>query len=181
MAQDFIFESKSSGSNEPKTVGDIFNEMLLSDSNFAFAYRKIKTAMADGKADTEHIFQDAFPNTELGVDLKLYTRQPGRMEVGASLVGIITHDSEDHYTFAEHAGEMKKGGATRRNPHVYVGKRINVIQKEDGTLYPTFNRPHYDENFSWQDFCREAALELYLITECLGKQRGGLVEESSSK
>jgi len=40
----------------------------------------------------------------------------------------------------------------------------------DGTLYPTFNRPRYSKNFTFQDFCREAAEELIVVT--------GLVEEN---
>ena len=59
-----------------------------------------------------------------------------------------------------------------RNPHVYLGKRINVNLKDDGTLYPTFNRPQYTESFTFQDFCREAAEELLAVA--------GLVEEYSN-
>ena len=58
---------------------------------------------------------------------------------------------------------------TQRNPHIYVGRRINVNRKDDGTLYPTFNRPRYTKDFSFQDFCREAAEELLVVA--------GLVEE----
>ena len=57
----------------------------------------------------------------------------------------------------------------QRNPHVYIGIRINVNRKDDGTLYPTFNRPRYTRDFSFQDFCREAAEELLLVA--------GLIEE----
>ena len=117
----------------------------------------------------DRLFKDFFPDTHLDVDLKLITREPGRMPVGAYLDGAITHDDEDHFTFIQNDPEKKKVVVTMRNPHVYVGKRINVNRKDDGTLYPTFNRPQYTESFTFQDFCREAAEELYLVA--------GLVEE----
>ena len=104
-----------------------------------------------------------FPNTELGIDLKLLTRQPGRMPIGVMLDGVITHEAEDHFTFVENAFEKKK--VNQRNPHVYMGKRINIIRKDDGTLYPTFKRPSYTENFTFQDFCREAAEELLFVVD----------------
>ena len=36
-----------------------------------------------------------YPNTELGIDLKLMTKEPGRMAVGEHLDGAITYDGED--------------------------------------------------------------------------------------
>ena len=65
---------------------------------------------------------------------------------------------------AQYDPEKKKLVVTQRNPHVYVGKRININRKEDGTLYPTFNRPRYSESFNFQDFCREAAEELLMVS-----------------
>ena len=47
---------------------------------------------------------------------------------------------------------------------VFMGKYINVSRADDGTLYPTFNRPRYSKNFTFQDFCREAAEELIVVT-----------------
>lgn len=129
-------------------IGDLLNDLLQSDDS---------------------LFKDIFPNTELSVDLKLLTREPGRMDVGAYLNGTITHDGEDHFTFFESASEKKKVEVTQRNPHVYCGLRINVNRKDDGTLYPTFNRPRYTKDFTFQDFCREAAEELLAVA--------GLVEK----
>ena len=110
-----------------------------------------------------------YPTTELDVDLKLMTRKPGRMPVGAMLDGAITHDKEDHFTFIQNDPEKKKVVVSMRNPHVYLGKRINVNRKDDGTLYPTFNRPRYTKEFTFQDFCRKAAEELLAVV--------GLVEK----
>ena len=104
-----------------------------------------------------------YPNTELGIDLKLITRKPGRMAVGEYLDGAITHDGEDHFTFVQNASEKKKK-VVQRNPHVYEGTYINVNRKKDGTLYPTFNRPQFSERFTFQDFCQGAADELRIIS-----------------
>lgn len=109
-----------------------------------------------------------YPNTELGIDLKLMTHQAGRMLVGAMLDGAITRDSEDHYSFLENTSEKKK--ANPRNPHVYLGKRINIIRKDDGTLYPTFSHPRYTECFSFRNFCQEAAKELLIVAGLTEKE-----------
>ena len=93
-----------------------------------------------------------YPNTELGIDLKLMTKEPGRMAVGEYLDGAITHDGEDHFTFVQNDQEKKLQKVVQRNPHVYEGKYINVNRKKDGTLYPTFNRPQFSERFTFQDF-----------------------------
>ncbi len=77
-----------------------------------------------------------YPNTELGIDLKLITRKPGRLGIGEYLDGAITHDGEDHFTFVQNDSEKKKEKVVQRNPHVYEGTYINVNRKNDGTLYP---------------------------------------------
>ncbi len=105
-----------------------------------------------------------YPNTELGIDLKLMTKKPGRMAVGEFLDGAITHDGEDHFTFVQNDSEKKKEKVVQRNPHVYEGTYINVNRKKDGTLYPTFNRPQFTENFTFRDFCQGAADELRIIS-----------------
>ena len=101
-----------------------------------------------------------YPNTELGIDLKLMTKEPGRMAVGEFLDGAITHDGEDHFTFVQNDSEKKMLKVVQRNPHVYEGTYINVNRRNDGTLYPTFNRPRFTEKFTFQNFCLLAAKEL---------------------
>ncbi len=71
-------------------------------------------------------FNNFYPNTELGIDLKLMTKEPGRMAVGEYLDGAITHDGEDHFTFVQNDQEKKLQKVVQRNPHVYEGKYINV-------------------------------------------------------
>lgn len=104
-----------------------------------------------------------FPNTELGIDLKLMTRKPGRLAIGEYLDGTITRDGEDHFSFIQDDSNKKKVKVIQRNPHVYEGTFININRKPDGTLYPTFNRPRYTKKFTFQDFCWEAANELRMV------------------
>ena len=173
MKKDFI-SARPSGSekNEPKVIGEVLNDYLRSNEPLAVAFRNRKAKSEAAKAteagvETDQLFRDFYPNTELGIDLKLITREPGRMTVGNSINCMLTHDGDYHYTAVENAIERKV--AEQRNPHIYVGRRINVNRKDDGTLYPTFNRPNYTKDFSFQDFCREAAEELLVVA--------GLIEE----
>ena len=119
-----------------------------------------------------------YPNTELGIDLKLLTRKPGRLTDGEYLDGVITHDGEDHFTFVQNDSEKKKDKVVQRNPHVYEGTYINVNRKKDGTLYPTFNRPQFTEKFTFQDFCLQAAKELWVIS---GQEKGQPINRKSLK
>ena len=113
------------------------------------------------------VVKDFYPDTHLDVDLKLISREPGRMPVGTYLDGVITRDGEDHFCFIQNADEKKRLVVTQRNPHVYLGKRINVNRKDDGSLYPTFNRPRY---ISFKNFCREAAEELIAVAGLVGEE-----------
>ena len=169
MKKDFI-HTRPSGSkkNKPKVINEVLNEYLHSNEPLAVALLnwKAKNDASEAKGETDRLFRDLFPDTHLDVDLKLITRQKGRMPVGAYLYGTITRDGDSHFSFVENDGERKRMVAKPRNPHVYVGKYINVIRWSDGTLYTTFNHPHYTEDFTFQDFCREAAKEL-LAVGCL--------------
>ena len=93
------------------------------------------------------------------MDVKTLLRTDRVTRIGKNYRGVLMRDGEDHYTFLESIPATVK-----RNPHVYRGKRINVSRAVDGTLYPTFNRPRYSKNFTFQDFCREAAEELIVVT-----------------
>lgn len=113
---------------EPRLMNDIINDLFNGQTPFARARRH-----RSGRAWT-----GLYPNTELDVDLKLVTQEQGRIELGEYLDGMITRDSEDHFTFVENATEQRK--ATRRNPSIYMGQWINVKRRADGTVYPTFKR-----------------------------------------
>lgn len=148
---------------DPRLAGEILHDYLEnSNEPLAVAYREHKA-----EVDADLLFRDFYPNTEPGIDLKLITRKPGRIPVGDSINCMLTHDGDFHYTAVENAIERKV--AERRNPHIYLGKRINVNRKVDGTLYPTFNRPRYTKDFSFQDFCREAAEELLVVAGLIEK------------
>ena len=113
---------------EPRLMNDIINDLFNGQTPFARARRH-----RSGRAWT-----GLYPNTELDVDLKLVTQEQGRIELGEYLDGMITRDSEDHFTFVENATEQRK--AERRNPSIYMGQWINVKRRADGTVYPTFKR-----------------------------------------
>lgn len=109
-------------------MNDIINDLFNGQTPFARARRH-----RSGRAWT-----GLYPNTELGVDLKLVTQEQGPMELGEYLDGMITRDGEDHFTFVENDTEQRK--AERRNPSIYMGQWINVKRRADGTVYPTFKR-----------------------------------------
>ena len=141
---------------------------------FALNFTKVMTEniknihlLMDSSSRSNHIL---FPNTELGIDLKLMTRKPGRLAVGEYLDGTITRDGEDHFSFIQDDSNKKKVKMIQRNPHVYEGTFININRKPDGTLYPTFNRPRYTKKFTFQDFCWEAANELRMVVGEMAKK-----------
>lgn len=143
---------------EPRLINDIINDLLNGQAPFARARRhrsgRAWTGQAgagsacsgctrSGQDGTEsagagRALTGLYPNTELGVDLKLVTQEQGRMELGEYLDGMITRDGEDHFTFVENDTEQRK--AERRNPSIYMGQWINVKRRADGTVYPTFKR-----------------------------------------
>ncbi|MBR0432841.1 MAG: hypothetical protein IJK15_03970 [Bacteroidaceae bacterium] len=144
----------------PRLAGAVLHDYLEnSDDALAVAFRNQSTADEENEAD--RLFRDFFPDTHLCVDLKLITRKPGRMHVGEYINCMLTRDGEDHFEAVETATERKQ--AVRRNPIVYLGTCINLHRKADGTIYPTFNRPQFTSDFTFTDFCREAAEELTAV------------------
>lgn len=107
-----------------------------------------------------------YPNTELAVDLKLLTHQPGRMPEGAYFNGVLRRDEEQHFTFIQTLPPT----AGKRNPHVYEGRYITVTRREDGSLRMNFRNLETGKGFS---------LERYALGVCneLCMALGGLVEE----
>ena len=110
-----------------------------------------------------------YPNTELGINLKLITREPGRMPEGKCLEGTITRDSEDHYTFLETLPPT----AYKRNPRVFNGRYITVTLKKDGTLQPNFKPIKEDKGFSAFEYARGVANELLWALESLLEKEAG--------
>ena len=147
----------------PRTVGEILHDFFEnSNEPLAVAYRE-HMAKAEAEDEPDRLFRDIFPDTFLDVDLKMFRRERGRVPVGAHLNGVLTHDGEDHFSFIENASEKKM--PTTRNPRLYKGSCVNVILSNDGSPRPTFNRPRYTKQFTFQDFCREAARELLVVSD----------------
>lgn len=151
-------EGGSGKKNEPRRVGQIIiDDILFSNEHpLCIGFRQCK------------LFEDIFPNTEPCCQLKLLTRQPGRLKEGSILDGIIARCGDEQYIFVENPSG-KKVQTSRRNPIVYSGKRINVHKTDGGMLYPTFNRPRYTKRFTFSDFCREAAKELLAVAGLVKK------------
>lgn len=105
-----------------------------------------------------------------GQVLTQMTQQPGRLPLGRYLCGTLTRDAEDYYLFVEHVA--KALWWVKRNPHVFVGRYINVNRKSDGTIYPTFNRPDYNEKLTFTKFCMEAAKELRQVAKLVDSATG---------
>ncbi len=163
------FKKSPSDSHEPKAVGVVFDEMLRSDSRFATAYRRYKEAVHDeAKVKPDLLFKEFFPNTELGIELKLITRKPERMAVDDSINCMLIRDGDYHFTAVENILEKKV--VEKRHPHVYLGKCINVKRKDDGTLYPTFNHPRYTSCYTFRDFCLDACTELLKVSGLVEKK-----------
>ena len=116
----------SQKSHEPRRLNEALNEYFRSNEPLAVAYRN-----------------RLHPDTHLDVDLKLMTREAGRMPVDTYLNGAITHDSEDHFTFIETLPLKVK-----RNPRLFDGKYITITRRPDGSLRPNFKPVKIDKGFS---------------------------------
>lgn len=171
---------------EPRLMNDIINDLFNGQTPFARA-RRHRTGRAwtgqDGASNacsgctrsdstwTENMRTESagagrtwtglYPNTELGVDLKLVTQKQGRMELGEYRDGMITRDGEDHFTFVENATEQRK--AERRNPTIYMGQWINVKRRADGTVYPTFKRTKHIGAGKLGDYAVSTTCELLMV------------------
>ena len=166
MKKRIISRAGSEAQYGPRLAGEILHDYLEnSNEPLAVAYRE---RHEEAEVESGQLFKDLFPNTELGVDLKLFTRKPGRMPVGDSINCMLTRDGDYHYTAVENAIERKVAAA--RNPHIYRGEFINVVKRGDKMLVPTFCCPRYTKSFTFSDFCRKAAKELLMLT--------GLVENT---
>ena len=144
----------------PRLAGAVLHDYLENSNDpLAVAFR-------------DRLYKDFFPDTHLGVDLKLITREPGRMHVGAYLDGMITRDDDYHFTFVQNDLGLKKLGVTRRHPHVYVGKYITITRWDDGSLHPNFKAVTFGKDFNLMSYAYGVAYEL---REALG----GLLEIDS--
>lgn len=123
--------------------------------------------------------------TELGVDLKTYLLKDARMQPGREYTGVLKRDralnengyDDNHYTFVEMANRRAK----IKSQYLYRGKCINLLQKEDGTLFLTYRWPKLSETYTFLDFCSEAINEIYIAASLVRKmdetKRSGLVKK----
>lgn len=204
MKKKDFFEGRKSdraaGSNNPRLIGEVINDLLNGQTPFARARRHRSGRAWTGQAGagctrsgqdgtgsagstwTENMRTESagavrawtglYPNTELDVDLKLVTQEQGRMELGEYLDGMITRDGEDHFTFVENATEQRK--AERRNPSIYMGQWINVKRRADGTVYPTFKRTKGIGAGKLGDYAVSTTCELLMVA---GKHEAAMALE----
>ena len=52
-----------------------------------------------------------------------------------------------------------------RNEMVYQGLRLNVHRDARGNLYPTLRKPALTADFTYENFCEEAAEELLRVKD----------------
>ena len=159
--------------NQAPTVMDIVGEAVNQPTAKELQRESLQHITSnendEAEAETGQLFRDFYPNTELGIDLKLITRKPGRMRVNESIKCTLTYDDENHYTAVENA--LKRSVAESRNAHIYVGDCVNVNIRTDGIVYPTFRHGQlYSGNISFKDFSLAAAQELKMIASLLGEE-----------
>ena len=133
-------------SHEPRRLSEVLDEYFASNSPLARAYR-------------DHLF----PNTEPCCQLKLLTREPGRLPVGAYLNGVIAHDKEDSYVFTE----MPLQAARKRNPQVFNGRYITITQRRNGTYRVNMKPVEIGGGFDVDGYALGVCNELLLALGCL--------------
>ena len=140
--------------SEPRRLGEILHEFFdKSNEPFAVAYR-------------ERLFRDIFPDTHLCVDVKTFLRDRVA-RVGKAYRGVMVRDGKEHFSFFQNAFEKK---VNPRHPYVYRGHCINVHRAASGAFYPTFNRPKLTAEFTFADFCGEAAEELLYVARLVKEE-----------
>jgi hypothetical protein len=112
-------------------------------------------------------------NTDLCMDVKTILRSDRVTMVGKSYPGVLTRDTDDHYTFTE----TVQACVEKRNPQVYRGKHITVTRKDDGTYSPNFRPVKVGAGFNVGRYAAGVANELLWALE--GLVENGPVEEES--
>ncbi len=140
--QNYSLRAGSLKPNQPRLEGSTYKDMLLSDEALAVAF-------------CDRMYHD----THLGVDIKVAKSTPGRLPVDASLEGTLVRDKDDHFLFNEKIHDKK----VHRVPIIWEGESVNVHDNGYGVTYATLRRPRYSRNFTFKDFCIDAADELLTI------------------
>ena len=140
-------QAGSQKSDEPRLLSEILKEYFEnSNEPLAKGYRKfLADKMAGCPKGHAELFHGLYPNTELCIDLKTYTRRPGRMEPLDLHYGTLVRDvEEDRFIFAETARGPK---ADERNPHLYEGENLTVTLRKDGSLRVNLRDAHIVKGF----------------------------------
>ena len=138
MSKKITIKAGAKRMKEPRLVGSIVTEMLQGWNH----------------------------NTDLAVDLKTVLHSDTSMKTGKEYLGVLRRDQEAeiedyrcrdaHYTFVE-----TMLWSTKRNPHVFRGKRISITRRPNGTLRLNFRpMPKVDADFSVEFFAFEVFHEL---------------------
>ena len=106
-------------------------------------------------------------NTDLCMDVKTILRSDRVTMVGKSYPGVLTRDTDDHYTFTE----TVQACVEKRNPQVYRGKHITVTRKDDGTYSPNFRPVKVGAGFNVGLYAAGVANELLWALEGLVGER----------
>ena len=102
-------------------------------------------------------------NTDLCIDVKTILRSDRVTKIGKSYPGVLTRDTDDHYTFIE----TIQACVEKRNPQVYVGKYITLTRRDDGTYRPNFRPMKVGADFSVARYAACVANELLWALEGL--------------
>jgi hypothetical protein len=102
-------------------------------------------------------------NTDLCMDVKTILRSDRVTKIGKSYPGVLTRDTDDHYSFIE----TVQSCVEKRNPQVYVGLYITLTRRGDGTYRPNFRPMKVGANFSVEHYATGVANELLWALEGL--------------
>lgn len=107
-------------------------------------------------------------NTDLCMDVKTILRSDRVTVIGKSYPGVLTRDTDEHYTFIE----TVLAGVEKRNPQVFRGEFITITRRDDGTYRPNFRPMKVGADFSVEKYAAGVANELLWALE-------GLIENGS--
>ena len=170
MSMDLFFVSGSPSENKfGQTAGEVLQEFFnKSDEPLAQAARKrgMITQVKDPKATKlrDALARQVFKWFHPGAVLWIYTRECLPMPVGSFMKGRLSRISRSEFIFEQGMPERPKAPQPR-NEMVYQGLRLNVHRDARGNLYPTLGKPALTADFTYENFCEEAAEELLRVKD----------------
>ena len=97
------------------------------------------------------------------MDVKTILRSDCTSQIGKDYPGVLTRDSDDHYTFVETIPST----SGKRNPHVFKGRYITVTRNDDGSLRLNFKPIRVNESFSVEQYAEGVSVEIIRSLEGL--------------